>query len=240
MQEYEVLADELTKLGVRVRAVTPQHGDLRGMLQERGCNLNYVGIISDPYWEVCRDYLGKGVDLITSIEERPDITKGFGGPHNQVQPAVTIEDGEGNVLYKYTWNDIHSTTPFGAETSGSDQFKGQPQRWNKKMNWAGVYLRPNCASVVEAIKTKDMSKVRIQEYVVKELDNALLAWTAKVAETRGENAPTGVAKVDQVNTAAIALAENPSSPGASPLPKVMPPGAPTGVAFVANPASSKL
>lgn len=239
MQEYEILAAELAPLGVRVRAVTPQHGDLRSFLQERGCNLNYVGIISDPYWEVCRDYVGKGVDLVMSIEERPDITKGFGGPHNQVQPAVAIEDGEGNLLYKYTWNDLKSTTPFGADTSGSDQFKGQPQKWNQKMNWAGVYLRPNVQSVVDAIKAHDMSKVRIQEYVVQELDNALLAWQQTVANYNGETV-SGVAKVDKVNTAAIALAENPKSPGAAPLPSSMPQGAPTGVVIAANPASSKL
>ena len=95
MQEFEALAKEFSALGVRVRAVTAQHGDIAAMLARRGCVLDYVEIISDPNFSVCKDYMSKGLDLILATEDRPKLlesmvkTDGFesqeAAKHNMVQ-----------------------------------------------------------------------------------------------------------------------------------------------------------
>ena len=44
----QALAPELSALGVRVRAVTAQHGDIPHWLAERGCHLSFVRTVLPP------------------------------------------------------------------------------------------------------------------------------------------------------------------------------------------------
>ena len=55
---------QLSALGVRVRSVVCQHGDIPAMLARRGCELDFVELVSDPDFSVCKDYVAKGMQLI--------------------------------------------------------------------------------------------------------------------------------------------------------------------------------
>jgi hypothetical protein len=71
MQEFEALRSQLSALGVKVRSVTAQHGDIPAMLSRRGCELDFVEVISDPSFSICKDYQAKGQKLILTTEARP-------------------------------------------------------------------------------------------------------------------------------------------------------------------------
>jgi hypothetical protein len=105
----------LSGCALATRSVTAQHGDIPAMLARRGCELDFVEIISDPSFSICKDYEAKGLDLILATEEREQLLEGMverdgfeskdAAKHNMVQPAVTVEDAEGNLLYTWSWHD---------------------------------------------------------------------------------------------------------------------------------------
>ena len=77
----------------------------------------YVEIVSDPSFSICKDYVAKAdLDLIMTTEERPQLMEmmvksgEFSTPeaakHNMVQPALVVEDGAGNIVYKWSWHDL--------------------------------------------------------------------------------------------------------------------------------------
>ncbi len=59
LQEFEVVPPELEALNARVRAVTAQHGDIPGELAKRNCGLEFVALVSDPSFLICKDYTTK-------------------------------------------------------------------------------------------------------------------------------------------------------------------------------------
>lgn len=52
-----MMASQLAAAGARVRAVTAQHGDINGWLQQRGCHLDFVEVVSDPDYTLCKEYV---------------------------------------------------------------------------------------------------------------------------------------------------------------------------------------
>ena len=57
MQEFDAVKAQLSALGVRVRSVVCQHGDIPAMLARRGCELDFVELVSDPDFSICKDYV---------------------------------------------------------------------------------------------------------------------------------------------------------------------------------------
>ena len=116
MQEFDAVKAQLSALGVRVRSVVCQHGDIPAMLARRGCELDFVELVSDPDFSICKDYVAKGMELIFAQEERDMLLTalvekdGFeskeAAKHNMVQPAICVEDDDGNVVYKWSWHDV--------------------------------------------------------------------------------------------------------------------------------------
>jgi hypothetical protein len=157
MQEFEAMRTKFAALGVRVRAVSAQHGDIRAMLRRRGCDLDFVDIVSDPSFSICKDYIAKGINLILDTEARPKLlasmvkTDGFAtqadAAHNMVQPAVTIEDVTGRMLYKWTWHELHGD-----------------QKWGGETNSPTVFLRPTTNSLFEAIERGSFENIEIDTY----------------------------------------------------------------------------
>ena len=115
MQEFEALRSQLSALGVKVRSVTAQHGDIPAMLSRRGCELDFVEVISDPSFSICKDYQAKGQKLILTTEARPQLLQGLverdgfksadHAKHNMVQPGLCVEDAAGNLVYAWSWHD---------------------------------------------------------------------------------------------------------------------------------------
>lgn len=148
---------EFSALGVRVRAITAQHGDILAMLRTRNCDLDFVEMVVDPDFSICKDYMARGLDLILDTEERPMLLKSLvkngefpteeAAKHNMVQPAIVVEDSERNIIYTWTWYDL----------------KGD-QKWGGKTNSPTVFLRPTTDSLMEAIKAESYVGVEIDTY----------------------------------------------------------------------------
>ena len=154
---------------MRVRAITAQHGDIHAMLDRRGCKLEFVEIVSDPNFSICKDYVAKGLDdLVFDTQERPQVLAplveldGFkdldAARHNVVQPALWIENTAGDCLYKWTWKDL----------DGSSGFRGDP--WEGKANktirgggWT-VFLRPTTDSLLDALIRGSFMAIDIDIY----------------------------------------------------------------------------
>jgi hypothetical protein len=125
MQEFDALGRRFQAVGARVRAVVCQHGDIPAMLARRGCDLQFVELISDPDFSLCQDYEAKGIPLIKAVEERDKLLEslvkndGFeskdAAKHNMVQPALCIEDGDGNVVFRWSWHDVGIVGQFWTE-----------------------------------------------------------------------------------------------------------------------------
>lgn len=150
MQEFEALASEFQALGVRVRAITAQHGDIPNMLKDRKCVLSYVSLVSDPNFAICQDYVDKGLPLILAKMDAPMLMKigtSDGRLHNMVQPGVVVEDAKGNWIYTWTWHDLDGKN-----------------KWNGTVHGPQVYQRPTTEAILEGIKTGSFSKVDTSRY----------------------------------------------------------------------------
>lgn len=150
LQEFEALSGELKALGVRVRAVTAQHGDIPNMLKARNCVLDYVALVCDPSFSISQNYIDKGLNLILTTEERPFLLKSAtsdGRPHNMVQPAVAIEDASGKMVYTWTWHDLEGK-----------------HKWDGTTNGPQVFQRPTPESLIEAMKKGSFADVEMARY----------------------------------------------------------------------------
>jgi hypothetical protein len=167
MQEFEALRSPLSALGVQVRSVTAQHGDIKAMLSRRGCDLDFVEVISDPAFALCRDYQAKGQKLIFTTEDRPQLLEGlverdgFSSPadakHNMVQPGVSVEDSAGNLLYSWSWHDEGSLGEFW--TADGKQVDDA-----RKHGAHIVTIRPTAESVLAAISSGSFSEIVTDVY----------------------------------------------------------------------------
>ena len=65
----------------------------------------------------------------------------------QVQPAVVVANGNGDVLYSWTWHNLSGDLEWGGEKHSQT-----------------VFLRPTPESLLEAMKTSDFSDIAIANY----------------------------------------------------------------------------
>jgi hypothetical protein len=164
MQEFEALRSQLSALGVKVRSVTAQHGDIPAMLSRRGCELDFVEVISDPSFSICKDYQAKGQKLILTTEARPQLLQGLverdgfksadHAKHNMVQPALCVEDAVGNLVYAWSWHDE-------AEFWTSD---GKLINSARKDGAHLVSIRPTAESILAAVKSGDFGEIATDVY----------------------------------------------------------------------------
>jgi hypothetical protein len=127
------------------------------MLKRRGCNLDFVELVSDPNFSICKDYIAKGLDLILDTEKRPQLLAsmvkkdGFAtesdAAHNMVQPALTVEDAAGNLVSKWNWHDLTGE-----------------QKWGGDTNSPTVFLRQTADSVLDAVKKGSFDRLIVATY----------------------------------------------------------------------------
>lgn len=167
MQEFEALRSPISALGVQVRSVTAQHGDISAMLSRRGCDLDFVEVISDPSFALCKDYQARGQKLILTTEDRAQLMQGlvdrdgFSSPadakHNMVQPALCVEDAAGKLLYSWSWHDEGCLGEFWTA-------EGKQVDSARKNGAHIVTIRPTAESILAAITSGSFSEIVTDVY----------------------------------------------------------------------------
>ena len=185
MQEFDAVKAQLSALGVRVRSVVCQHGDIPAMLARRGCELDFVELVSDPDFSICKDYLAKGMELIFAEEERDMLLTalvekdGFeskeAAKHNMVQPAICVEDDDGNVVYKWSWHDVGTVGQYwnADGTQVDDTFVPMGDAVGESKSGADVKagthshivpLRPTTDSILAALQSGSFENIEFDSY----------------------------------------------------------------------------
>jgi len=135
------LYDDFRRAGVAIYAITAQPGgseEICSKLLAAGLPEMKVPVFSDPSWSLMTLEPQDGIYVENPAHGFLLKMGAFNEPYRMVQPAMVVVDGEGRVVYWWSWN----TLPSGAQAEDGVLPNGWNAESNKDGNSHDVRFRP--------------------------------------------------------------------------------------------------